>query len=446
MIRRFAILLASLVLAGCATSSPPQAEEAPQPTVPLRMRVDPRPIPGAPSVDRNSQGVLIRGLRNDRSVWYAGGQRLAFETETGLWSVAPDGSMLELLLPAHSGRRLLGSLGDTLVYLEPVPAGPGGTEDRLRAGLVRPGEAPQSLTVLEQAGVADLGYPIWADLQGGTLVVAAEGAEPLVIDLRSGSVRRTGHEPLPVRHGELAVSPYGRYLAFRDQGEASGVRLLDLERGTVSPATKEPHRPGLIWSPLDLHWAVLAGAPQAGQIDLGTETGEVAHLRPPTALTLTEGPYWSPDGGRLAVLAGQTLWVVSLESGEWHPAGRLGSVDTFGGFHPDGRSLVIHTAAGTELWPLDPGRFQESTEPTPLPHPWAAGSGGPVQLPDRSLLYLGSESSPRLYLQRGEAEPRVLLADDTEKGHLAVGGSHLSLVIYRRESQPDLLIMPIPRS
>lgn len=444
MTRNVAILLTCLLLAGCATTSPSPVEELP-PVVPLRMPVAPRPIPGAPLVEQTEQGVLIRGLRNDRSVWYAGGQRLAFETETGLWSVAPDGSMLELLLPAHSGRQVLGGLGDTLVYLEPVAAGPEAPRDRLVAGLVRPGAPPQRLTVLEQPGVAALGYPIWTQLQGGTLVVAAEGADPLVVDLRKGSVRRVGDQPLPVRHGEVSASPFGRYLAFRDPGETTGVRILDLERGSVTPAAEEPQRRGVVWSPLDLHWAVLAGSPEAGQIDLGTESGEITHLRPPTPLTLTEGPYWSPDGGRLAVLAGPTLWVVTLESGDWHQAGRLGAADTFGGFHPDGRSLVVHVASGTELWPLDPGRFQESTEPAPLPHPWALGAGGPIQLPDRSLLYLGSEPAPRLYLQRGESEPVVILADETEKGRLTAGGTHLAVAVYRREFQPDLLIMKIPR-
>lgn len=456
MRRPTAILLALLLLTGCSSNPPQESRPTPTPAPPVVARptpTQPATIPaGAPAVEPYGTSILIRGVQPDY-YWFAGGQRLAIATQSGLWSLAPDGSGAEWLAPAHPRRHLVGAWGDGIAYIERE-------QDELVAYLVRPGQPPYQIGRLPHPGVGAPGYPLWATLSRSRLIIAIEGRLPVAIDLESGQVTDLGEESLPVQKGELALSPNGLLLAYKLANRGDRVAVLDLQRGTLSRLGEgEAHLPGVAWDALSRRWAVRAAEPDSGlpipiganleegatHIDLVDGRGEVRHLQPPFDLELLAGPWWSQSGQWLAVVTGairwpevpQRLWTIDLATGEWRWLATLPLGSWVAGFAPDDRSLMLYTDGGLQLYPVTGG------EPLPVAHPWPADPSLRQPLPDGSLLYLTAGAQPSLLLRSPAGEATVLLADERPKERLTVQEGYAALIRVGEGLADDLIILPL---
>ncbi|MFZ5826995.1 MAG: hypothetical protein ACOY94_22095 [Bacillota bacterium] len=450
---------ALLLLAGCSAPSetPQQPEVRPGPA-PMERPTPPAPQTtpsGAPQVVSAHGGVLLKGVQ-DHYLWYAGGQRLAIFSDTGLWSVRPDGGELELLIPAGPARTLVGSFEEGVVYLEQQ-------KGALVAGFVRPGQSPQQLAVIEHEGVEAPGYPFWGAVSGSQLTVAVEERRPVAVDMRNGRLTELGDEAIPVWRGELALSPSRRYLAYKQANRGDGVRVLDLESGAVFRPGEDAHLGQIAWSPAGGQWAVRAAAPgshlpaavganleEGGtHLDLGDTRGGLRRLTPPAPLELVDGPWWSKDGKWVAVVAGkvettpgqttapQHLWVVDPATGDWRRLGRLPAGSFVTGFHPALLSLMVHSEQGLHLWPLS------GSEPVQVTPPWIPGTGSPLLLPGGDLLYASAERAPLLLRQEPSGQPATLLDPGVPLGQITVQGRYAALALYSGDRLHDLLLLPL---
>lgn len=394
--------------------------------------------------------TLIRGIRAEYR-WFAGGQRLAVANEAGLWSVRPNGQVLELLAPAGPNRSLVGAYADGLLYLEHHPGA-------LVAYLARPGQEPRQVGAVEHPAAE--GYPHWATVSDSRLTVAVEGQRAVGIDLATGKARELGDEAIPVHWGALALSPSGRYLAYKLSNRGDAVRVLDLESGVVYRPGDESHVGAVAWSPAG-QWAVRAAGAGSGlpvavganleeggtHLDLGDPNGNLRHLEPPHQLELVAGPWWSADGRYLAVVSGSVkdpeasrhLWVVAVESSEWLRLGTLPPGGFVSGFAPTDPSLMVHGPNGLWLWPANGDEMVE------VAIPWHPDPESPVALPGGGLLYLTAEPQPRLLRQEPNSSPNPLLSLPGPAGKLTVQGNHAALIRYRDSLLHDLLIVPVDR-
>lgn len=450
---------ALLLLVGCgAPPKPgpnPEVHPAPPPLerpAPQASRTD---LPGAPQVVTAHGGVLLKGV-HERYLWYAAGQRLAVASDTGLWSVRPDGQELELLAPAGPARRLVGTFEDAVVYLEQQ-------QGALVAALARPGQPAQQVAVVEHEGVEQPGYPFWGAVSGSQLTVAIEGRRPVAIALGTGKLLELGDEAIPVWQGELALSPSRRYLAYKQANRGDRVRVLDLESGAVFRPGDDAHVGLIAWSPVGGQWAVRAAEPGSDlpaaiganlaeggtHLDLGDTRGGLRHLAPPLPLELIDGPWWSWDGKFVAVIAGkaqvspgqaeppQSLWVVEAASGKWRQLRNLPAGSFVTGFHPGGLSLMVHSQQGLHLWPLS------GDTPARVTPPWTPGPDSPMLLPNGDLLYLSADPTSRLLRQAPEGEPISLLDPSVPLGRLTVQGGYAAMALYSGDRLNDLLILPL---
>lgn len=461
-----AALAVLLLLAGCGT--PPEQESAEPDLPPAPAAAPPLPAPSlpgppsGPSFVKAFGGVRIQGVR-ESYLWHAGGQRLAVTTNSGLWSVRPDGSDAILLASPAVPPLLVGPFSDGVIYLEQHPG-------VLAAYLARPGEAPLEVAFLEHGSTLER-YPIWAEVWRDELLLALEGRRLISVNLQSGQVRELGEESVPVAMGDLAFSATGGVLALKLANRGDALRLIRLTDGQTLRPSGEQHVAGIAWSPPGDRWAVRAaeaGAPVptgvgadlvegATHIDVGDQAGNQLHLLPPEPLELVAGPWWSPDSAWLAAVAGSAeedeaareLWVVNLPDEAWQSLGPLPDDAFVTGFHPTEAALMVHGGQGLALWPVS------GDLPEPVAIPWGAeafapalaGSPappGPLALPDGSLLYL-SPSRVSLFLQRPGTDPRLVLAQPSQKGALTVSGSHAALVTYREGPFHDLLVLPLPK-
>ncbi|MFZ5817574.1 MAG: WD40 repeat domain-containing protein [Bacillota bacterium] len=444
-----AALATLLLTAGC--SAPP--EELPQPgpgpaPPPVERPAPQAPLhqpPGAPAVERVEGGQLVRAVR-ESYLWFAGGQRLAVLNDAGLWAIGPAGEPVELIAPAGPIRTLAGAFQDLLIYLEQ-------REGAVLVMAARPGQPPRQLAAVEHPGVEAPSYPLWAAVTGSRLALAIEGRRPVAVDLLTGRLHELGDEAVPVWKGELALSPDRRFLAYKQINRGDGLRLLDLETGTVIRPAGEAHLPGIAWSATG-RWAVRAAEPDSGlpapvganleegatHLDLGDPQGALTHLVPPTDLVLEAGPWWSPDGSLLAVTtAHRGLWVVEPATGRWRRLGTLGPGSFVTGFHPGGGAVMVYSEKGLSLWPLS------DEPPVRVEPPWRAEPNSPLLLPDGSLLYLSPEPEPTLYLQRPGAGPAPLTHQSRPLGRLTVEGERAALIRYGPAVAHDLLLLPLPR-
>lgn len=448
---------AVIALAGCSSPPVPPPVET-QPAPPPVVRPEPAPPQhkpaGAPALERTGGGLIVKGVR-ERYFWYAGGRRLAVTTETGLWSIQPEGQVVELLAPAGPERVVAGPFADGLVYVEQHPGA-------LVAFLARPGQEPRQLGAVEHPGVEQPGYPFWAAVTGSRLALAIEGRRAATIDLAKGKVAELGDEAVPVHRGALALSPTGRYLAYKQSNRSDAVRVLDLESGAVFRPGEDAHVGAIAWAPSGGRWAVLAAEPGSGlpagvgantvdggtHIDVGDVKGAIRHLMPPTRLELVDGPWWSGDGQYLAVVAGtavdphapRRLWSVDVDSGEWQQLGTLPSGGFVTGFGPDGHSLEVYSQGRLELWPAG------GAEPIEVTTPWPPGSGMATVLPGGALLMVAAEpKQQQLLLVKPQSDPVVLAAPPLPKGRLTVQGGYAALVLYTGGLWGELLILPLPK-
>lgn len=451
-----AALVALLLLSGCAASSseqqtPPSADP-PNVSVPPLPQPVPAPVgpPAAPTIRKANGGVRIQGVR-DAYLWHGGGQRIAVAAESGLWSLRPDGSDAVLLATPPVAPLLVGAFGTGLIYLEQHPGA-------LAAYLARPGEEPLQVALLEHGATSE-SYPTWAEVWRDQLLVGLEGQRLISVDLQSGRVAELGEETVPIRMGDLSFSSTAGVLAYKLANRADSVRLLRLSDGATLRPSGEQHVASVAWSPAGDRWAVRsaeAGAPlpvavgadtvEGGtHLDVGDAAGGLVHLVPDEPLELAAGPWWSPDGAWLAVVAGaaaddeapRELWAVALPDGEWRSLGPLPEGGYVSGFHPTESALMVHSSQGLALWPVT------GEPPIRVDNPWA-DEPGPIALPDGSLLYL-SPSRLSLVLKRPGSIPRLILTQTEQKGALTASGNYTAMVMYGEGPFHDLLVLPLPR-
>lgn len=273
--------------------------------------------------------VEVPQIKGTTFLWRTDGESVAVQTDSGIWSVSADGARVVPLVEGDATRLLVQYTDQGILYVEER------ADDIAvaRSGVSSPSEV---IATLQKAQAGGTNTPVWFHLTGDHLTVIPEGQRAVRVDLTDGAARELGDETISVVWGDLALSHDERYLAYKLVNRGDAVRILDLETGEVHRTIGEAHVAGVQWSPQADRWAVRAAEPDSGlprivgantvdgatHIDVGDPQGRVRHLTPPEELVLTNGPFWSPDGRLIAVLAEEgAVWVVDADGGEWQEGG-----------------------------------------------------------------------------------------------------------------------------
>jgi Tol biopolymer transport system component len=175
-------------------------------------------------------------------------------------------------------------------------------------------------------------------------------------DLQTGHSLVIGDVPPQLLFGaagaQAAWSADGRYLAFVEHGlDASVDRifLYDVYSGVRRPLTTQDPAAQLepAWSPDGRRVAYLAGAEQTVVSTADVDTGEVRQLN--DQLDHAGSLSWSPNGAYLAVQHGGQVWLVEAADGHGFPLPGTGNVTAVGGWSPSSQALLIvesHDTAG----------------------------------------------------------------------------------------------------
>jgi Tol biopolymer transport system component len=253
--------------------------------------------------------------------------------------------------------------------------------------------------------VAGLGARLFDGARGEPHAVAAD----LDLPLTFGNMRQlTADDRLEV---DPSFSPDGRSIAYA-AGTAMHMRvfLRKIDGGTSVPLTREDEIPQFHprWSPDGRHIlyvtpsgafiALAAGDSKPRRIDSEADAaGAYSGAAPTTARRIFSGAIWSPDGSRVALAYGGSLWTApangrgvrqlvgtspyELHSCDWSPNGRW-----------------IACVSGN--WSFaGPGGYFGNISPSAIVLLPAAG-GAPVELMDRSFVHKSpawSSDSRRLY-------------------------------------------------
>lgn len=167
--------------------------------------------------------------------------------------------------------------------------------------------------------------PAWSP-DGGTLAYSTDRAGKLDIWLRDLA---SGDERQLTRHKDAAVSAAwsrdGRQIAFLDQNGA--LHAVDAASGAVRQvfgAIWEPGKPS--WSPDGKTIAMAAFKPYSARfreglseiltVDVASGQASYQPIFPQKSLGVRgdDGPVWSPDGTRLAVVFASRLWTVPVDA------------------------------------------------------------------------------------------------------------------------------------
>lgn len=245
--------------------------------------------------------------------------------------------------------------------------------------------------------------PAWSP-DGSRYVYASDregGTDLYLSDVGGGPGRR-----ITTDGGRMpAWAPDGRRIAYSGGGfDDGGIRMLDVETGdvrTIRSGLNEPGRP--TWSPDGTHVVVSALhrystryregvnralsipvarpisdddvdatpalAPWEGPVPAAVQEGERwldfgRHAS--FASRGTDGPVWSPDGGRVAYVASGVLWVqpVSPEGDPVGPARRLNNEQTSDpSWSGDSRSILYLTTDRLRRVWLESGRIEDVAVP-----------------------------------------------------------------------------------
>ncbi|MDX1646954.1 MAG: amidohydrolase family protein [Longimicrobiales bacterium] len=217
-------------------------------------------------------------------------------------------------------------------------------------------------------------------------------------DLASGAERR-----LTTEGGSApAWSPDGGAIAFAGgRGEDAGLRVLDVESGRVRTVRRDLNDPGRpTWSPDGRRIVVSALRRYSTRFREGVNQPLSVPVQPPLseqeqapddldgwegprrqdegerwldfprhasfASRGTEGPVWSPDGGRMAYVASGVLWVapVSAQGDPVGPPRRLNNeISSDPSWSGDGRSLLYLAGDGLRRVSVASGRIDEIAVP-----------------------------------------------------------------------------------
>ncbi|HWI62896.1 MAG TPA: hypothetical protein VNT75_13705 [Symbiobacteriaceae bacterium] len=425
------LLIATVLLSGgCRTApktAPPSVPQAPE----QAYRPPETPAAGQTAITPMDGGWMVRQVHPAGYLWREDGGAIAFRTEAGLMSATADGRTLQQVAAGPADQELVRYTADGLLYVE---RGPGGI------ALVRwqPASGAKAVAQLAPAGAPNA---LWHGLAGDRLVFARPDKTISTVDLKTGKISDLGGEPVDIINGEFAISKDGRYLTYKLANRGDALRVIDLQTGVRIPNT-ELHLAGAVWSPVETRWAVRAAEPGSGlprpgganleegatHLDVGAPVGEVRHLRPPEQAVLTAGPWWSPDGKRLAVMAEPPaerqpgpVWVVEVTTDQWT---KLQPSEPFWvtGWTPDGRFLTTQTA-GIRL-PVDGGALVKRDDLIEQ-----------VTLPDGSTVDLKKDGA---VTHRGT---QLLAPDPGLRERLTVSGSHAALFMTRAGAPIDLLVL-----
>lgn len=420
------LALVLLLLIGCSRGAtpqpPPQASATPWPQ-PVK-----RPV-----VVQEGGHVAVPGIKGWELVATPDGSQLAFQTADGIWRINRDGSDLQQLVAGDAARVLVDLSDERVLYLEPVAGG-------ARVAEARPGQAPRTVaTVPVKQPEYVSGVHLWHHLRGDRLTLIGDDMPARQVNLGTGEVTVIGTEIYSLRWGMFAVAPDGRFLAYKRANRGEGLRILDLSAGTVVH-TPGGNYAGYDWAPRGPVWAALAAPPGSGlprlegeevvvggtYVDVGGPDGQVRHLQPPAVLTFTKGPWWSPDGSRLALESEgpqKAVWVVEVETGRWQKVSEWTGNRWLSGWDKGSGHVLVGEPGRQEGIPLAGG----AAEAVPL-------INGEMSLRDGTWVYHPNDVTARdsVWIWRpGEAQGHeVLGGTGTYDTRMPLGMSSFAVVAH----------------
>ncbi|MGH9002022.1 MAG: TolB family protein [Acidimicrobiia bacterium] len=216
-------------------------------------------------------------------------------------------------------------------------------------------------------------------------------------------------------------SPDGSHVAYIGGRSLSVMAADGTDRKAL--ATLGPYNPRPSWSPDSRRIAFhsdLAGGTRIFTINAdGTELREV--------FAGGEHPVWSPDGGSIAFLGGDSrIWIAPAAGGGAYPLTSQGAVASRLSWSPDSRSIAAFVAdPEIRKWVLHTFEVHEGTNRREGPPDGdaASTSGTPVWSPDgASIVYQGSCGTTELnnlcLVDRTTGQLRLI-------DHYAAGGTPL---------------------
>lgn len=183
--------------------------------------------------------------------------------------------------------------------------------------------------------------------------------------------------------GDLAWSPDGTQLAFRDVGGIYVVNADGTDERKV-PGTSSDQSPA--WSPDGTNLAVRSLEDMTGGIAvLGIDGTGRKRL---TTGMMDGSPAWSPDGSKIAFSSGEDIYVVDADGSSRKRITSLDGIEDAPAWSPDGRQLVFRHNSSITAIDLDGGKARQLASPggTALVDPagrgankLAAGRGDPSE-------------------------------------------------------------------
>jgi Tol biopolymer transport system component len=245
-------------------------------------------------------------------------------------------------------------------------------------------------------------------------------------------------EPLNVTEGseaddsQPAISPDGRWIAFRSEREGGGIYIASVEGGPARRIADLGFNPA--WSPDGRELAVAT----EGIVDPAVRKARSEILRVDVAtgrsrtLVKDEGvqPSWSPHGWRIAYWglpagsARRALWTVSAEGGVPTKVLDDGAMNWNPVWSPDGDWLYFGSdrSGSLNLWrlPIDERSGEAQGDPEPVTTPSTASGFWSLSRDGSRLLYAANESKSNI--ERFPFDPVSLRVTGPEEA--VTRGSH----------------------